>query len=66
MSTATLNPKVIDAKVADMSLAEWGRKEIEIAEHEMPGLMAIRRKYAQEKPLAGVRITECAAVSVIS
>jgi adenosylhomocysteinase len=48
---------VIDAKVADMSLAEWGRKEIEIAEHEMPGLMAIRRKYAQEKPLAGVRIT---------
>jgi adenosylhomocysteinase len=57
MSTATLNPKVIDAKVADMSLAEWGRKEIEIAEHEMPGLMAIRRKYAQEKPLAGVRIT---------
>src|ERR1700736_3091827 len=44
-------------KVADIALAEWGRKEISIAEHEMPGLMAIRRKYAKEKPLAGVRIT---------
>ena len=43
-------------KVADMSLAEWGRKEIEISEHEMPGLMAIRRKYAPQKPLKGVRI----------
>lgn len=43
--------------VADMSLAEWGRKEIEIAEKEMPGLMAIRRKYASLKPLAGARIT---------
>ena len=44
-------------KVADMSLAEWGRKEIDIAEQEMPGLMAIRRKYAPEKPLAGVRVS---------
>jgi len=52
-----LNPTAVDFKVADLSLAEWGRKEISIAEHEMPGLMAIRRKYAQEKPLAGVRIT---------
>ena len=43
-------------KVADMSLAEWGRKEIEIAEHEMPGLMAVRRKYGPEKPLKGVRV----------
>src|SRR5512140_1314429 len=43
--------------VADMSLAEWGRKEIEIAEKEMPGLMAIREKYAVDKPLAGVRVT---------
>ena len=40
-------------KVADMSLAEWGRKEIEISEHEMPGLMAIRRKYGPQKPLKG-------------
>jgi adenosylhomocysteinase len=44
-------------KVADIGLADWGRKEISIAEHEMPGLMAIRKKYAQEKPLTGVRIT---------
>src|SRR5580658_7690558 len=44
-------------KVADLSLADWGRKEISIAEHEMPGLMSIRRKYAADKPLAGVRIT---------
>lgn len=43
-------------KVADFSLAEFGRKEIDIAEHEMPGLMAIRRKYATEKPLKGARI----------
>src|SRR5208282_4144379 len=46
-----------DFKVADLSLAEWGRKEISIAESEMPGLMSIRRKYAAEKPLKGVRIT---------
>src|ERR1700684_615368 len=44
-------------KVADLSLADWGRKEISIAEHEMPGLMAIRRKYAGEKPLKGVRVS---------
>ena len=44
-------------KVADIGLADWGRKEIMIAEHEMPGLMSIRRKHAATKPLAGVRIT---------
>ena len=44
-------------KVADINLADFGRKEIEIAEHEMPGLMAIRRKYACEKPLQGARVT---------
>src|ERR1700735_1571882 len=44
-------------KVADLTLADWGRKEISIAEHEMPALISIRRKYAAEKPLAGVRIT---------
>ena len=43
-------------KVADISLADFGRKEIEIAEHEMPGLMAIRKKYASEKPLKGARV----------
>ena len=57
MGTATLNQTVADFKVADLSLADWGRKEISIAEYEMPGLMAIRRKYATEKPLAGVRVT---------
>ncbi len=55
MGTATLNQT--DFKVADLSLADWGRKEITIAEQEMPGLMAIRRKYAESKPLAGVRVT---------
>ena len=57
MSTATLHQDAVANKVADMSLAEWGRKETSITEQEMPGLMAIRRKYAKEKPLAGVRIT---------
>jgi adenosylhomocysteinase len=46
-----------DYKVADISLADWGRKELDIAEHEMPGLMSIRQKYAPAKPLKGVRVT---------
>ena len=46
-----------DYKIADISLADWGRKEIDIAEHEMPGLMSIRQKYASEAPLEGVRVT---------
>ena len=46
-----------DYKVADINLAEWGRKEIEIAEKEMPGLLSIRKKYLKEKPLKGARIT---------
>ena len=53
----TLEITAADYKVADMSLADWGRKEINIAQHEMPGLMAIRNKYAVGKPLAGVRVT---------
>ncbi|MGB0131652.1 adenosylhomocysteinase [Chlorobium sp.] len=53
----TIEAEVLDYKVADISLAEWGRKEIEIAEKEMPGLMATRRKYAGQKPLKGARIT---------
>src|ERR1700722_19231258 len=57
MSTATIDRTSTDYKVADLSLADWGRKEISIAEHEMPGLMSIRRKYAAAKPLKGVRIT---------
>jgi len=54
LSTATLTA---DYKVADMKLADWGRKEISVAEKEMPGLMAIREKYANTKPLAGVRVS---------
>ncbi len=57
MGTATLNRVASEYKVADLNLADWGRKEIGIAEHEMPGLMSIRKKYAQEKPLQGVRVT---------
>ena len=57
MGSATLNRTATDYKVADLKLADWGRKEISIAEHEMPGLMSIRRKYAAEKPLKGVRVT---------
>ena len=53
MTTALIQ----DHKVADISLAAWGRKEIEIAEKEMPGLMAIREKYRDAKPLKGVRVT---------
>ncbi|MEE8108400.1 MAG: adenosylhomocysteinase [Gammaproteobacteria bacterium] len=54
IETATALPA--DYEVADMSLAEWGRKEMAIAETEMPGLMALRQKYAGEKPLEGARI----------
>lgn len=56
---AVLNPdgsSFTDYKIADISLAEWGRKEIAIAETEMPGLMAVREEYANQKPLAGARI----------
>ncbi len=54
MSTTAVE---IDFKVADLELAEFGRKEIRLAEHEMPGLMATRREYADQQPLAGARIT---------
>jgi hypothetical protein len=47
----------LEFKVRDLSLADWGRKEIEIAEQEMPGLMSIRKKYAAAQPLKGVRVT---------
>ncbi len=57
MSTSTKSPADLDYKVADITLAEWGRKEITVAEAEMPGLMSIRRKHAAAKPLAGVRVT---------
>jgi len=54
--TETITPVSLDYKVADITLAEFGRKEISIAEHEMPGLMATRAKYGPSKPLAGVKI----------
>ncbi len=60
MATATIGEikkAANDYKVADISLADFGRKEIDIAEQEMPGLMSIRRKYAVDKPLQGVRVT---------
>jgi adenosylhomocysteinase len=58
MSTTAPEVKTTqDYKIHDINLADWGRKEISIAEREMPGLMAIRQKYAKSKPLAGVRIT---------
>jgi adenosylhomocysteinase len=56
-TTITQSKTQQDYKVRDIDLADWGRKEISIAEKEMPGLMAIREKYAPEKPLQGVRVT---------
>lgn len=53
-----------DFKVTDLSLAEWGRREIEIAENEMPGLMALRQEYGKSKPLRGARITGCLHMTV--
>jgi adenosylhomocysteinase len=57
MSAATLTNLAAEYKVADLALADWGRREISVAEFEMPGLMAIRKKYAPDKPLQGVRVT---------
>ena len=48
------NGKFSDYKVKDITLADWGRRTIDVSEHEMPGLMSIRRKYAPQKPLKGV------------
>ena len=53
-----------DYKVADISLADWGRKEVKIAETEMPGLMALREEYAGKKPLAGARIAGCLHMTI--
>jgi adenosylhomocysteinase len=57
MSKTTTSGQANDFKVQDLNLAEWGRKEISIAEQEMPGLMAVRAKYGSQKPLAGVRVS---------
>ncbi|HEX9808168.1 MAG TPA: adenosylhomocysteinase [Alphaproteobacteria bacterium] len=58
------DPGVSDFKVADPGLAEWGRKEISIAETEMPGLMALRAEYGAERPLAGARIAGCLHMTI--
>jgi len=60
-AAAAVNP---DYKVADLSLADWGRKEIAIAETEMPGLMAVREEYAGQQPLAGARIVGCLHMTI--
>src|SRR5437868_4301102 len=62
MATAAVSN--LPYKVKDMSLAEWGRKEIELAENEMPGLMALRKKYGSSKPLAGARIAGCLHMTI--
>ena len=51
-------------KVADLSLADWGRKEIMLAENEMPGLMSLRKKYGASKPLAGARVAGCLHMTI--
>jgi adenosylhomocysteinase len=63
MNTVTTKP-VADYKVADLGLAEFGRKEIEIAETEMPGLMALREEFGTSKPLAGARIAGCLHMTI--
>ena len=63
MSTVTAT-KYLPYKVKDMSLAEWGRKEIKLAEEEMPGLMALRKEYGPSKPLKGARIAGCLHMTI--
>ncbi|MEE9397305.1 MAG: adenosylhomocysteinase [Methylococcales bacterium] len=64
MSTVPVTNLTPDYKVADISLAEWGRKEINIAETEMPGLMAIRKEYGSQQPLKGARIAGCLHMTI--
>lgn len=64
MATASLTKEKLKYKVKDISLAEWGRKEIRLAEAEMPGLMAIREEYKKTKPLAGARIAGCLHMTI--
>jgi len=60
----TNNPKVADYKVADISLADFGRREMDLAETEMPALMALRKKYSASKPLAGANILGCIHMTI--
>src|SRR5712691_10033894 len=57
-------PAFTDYKVADIALAGWGQREIAIAETEMPGLMALRREFGKQKPLAGARIVGCLHMTI--
>ena len=61
---AHLSAHAVDYKVADLSLADWGRKEIAIAETEMPGLMALRKEFQHNKPLKGARIAGCLHMTI--
>jgi adenosylhomocysteinase len=64
MSSEAVAIQKPDYKIADISLADWGRKEIAIAETEMPGLMALRREYEGQQPLAGVRLVGCLHMTI--
>ena len=60
---AKIDP-TLSYKVADLSLAAWGRKEIKLAEAEMPGLMSLRKQYSESKPLSGARIAGCLHMTI--
>jgi adenosylhomocysteinase len=62
--SATVHTEVLPYKVKDMSLADWGRKEIRLAEAEMPGLMALREQYGAQKPLKGARVAGCLHMTI--
>jgi adenosylhomocysteinase len=62
--SSTTDKKILPYKVKDMNLAEWGRKEILLAEEEMPGLMSLRSEYGKSKPLAGARIAGCLHMTI--
>merc|ERR1712128_254674 len=64
LNTLSLNMAKVPYKVADISLADWGRKELPLAENEMPGLMYLRQRYGPSKPLAGARIAGCLHMTV--
>ncbi|MBL7943362.1 MAG: adenosylhomocysteinase [Flavobacteriales bacterium] len=64
MSTSTQTANKLKYKVKDMSLAEWGRKEIKLAEAEMPGLMSLREEYGPQKPLKGARVAGCLHMTI--
>ena len=63
IATSVQTQPSVDYKVADIGLADFGRKEITLAEHEMPGLMGLRREFADAQPLKGARIAGCLHMS---